>query len=271
MNAPDTPCLQAAARRLRRRFVAPRPARSSAAVAAWLLLPITLTAQVILESHSYTPGLAVPDGSLVGISHTIQFPATIAEITEVTVELELSGGFTGDFYAYLQHDTGFAVLLNRPGRTSNSGLASLGYLDSGFQISFADDAANGDIHFYQSVSDPAGGVLTGLWQPDARATSPLSVVGTEPRDAPLASFLGLASGGDWTLFVADLSPGGVGTLDAWTLHVTGVAVPEPRTLVSLAGVALLAMAVWRRRTATRRESEGRAPRVRNPTLPLHPR
>ncbi|MBX3745404.1 MAG: PEP-CTERM sorting domain-containing protein [Verrucomicrobiae bacterium] len=256
MNAPASHYPRPAESPSYRVSAVPRRTWSSAALAAGLLLPIALCAQVILESQSYTPGLAVPDGSLVGISHTIQFPATIADITGVSVELEITGGFTGDFYAYLQHDTGFAVLLNRPGRTSNTGLASLGYLDSGFQVSFADDAANGDIHFYQSVSDPAGGALTGLWQPDARATSPLSVVGTEPRDALLASFVGLASGGAWTLFVADLSPGGVGTLDAWSLHVTGVAVPEPRTLVSLAGMALLAMAVLRRRTGTRREPVG---------------
>jgi hypothetical protein len=185
------------------------------------------------------PSLAIPDGSLSGVSQTIDFPATIASITEVSVELELIGGFTGDYYAYLQHGSGFAVLLNRSGRTSNSGAGSVGYLDGGFDITLREGAANGDIHNYQSISAPDGGVLTGLWEPDGRNVSPLGVLGTEARTATLTAFAGMHGGGDWTLFVADLSSGGAGTLEGWTLAVTGVAVPEPTAVVIVSAVALL--------------------------------
>jgi subtilisin-like proprotein convertase family protein len=211
-----------------------------------LLLPLPLMAQVILESQTYTPAMAIPDGSTAGISQTVTFPSTIASITEVTLDLEISGGFTGDLYAYLQYDTGFAILLNRPGRTSTSGIGSLGYLDSGMTIRLNDGAHNGDLHFYQDVLNPGGGTLTGTWQPDGRAVSPLSVVGSENRDATLASFTGLPSGGDWTLFLADLSSGGTATLESWTLRVAGTAVPEPAQVATLAGIGLLLAALWHR-------------------------
>jgi hypothetical protein len=40
-------------------------------------------------------------------------------ITDVKLTLNLSGGYNGDLYAYLAHDSGFAVLLNRVGRTGS--------------------------------------------------------------------------------------------------------------------------------------------------------
>jgi hypothetical protein len=209
---------------------------------------MTLNAAVITESMTSAPSVSIPDGSIVGIVDTVSFPATIASITAVSIDLEVAGGFTGDLYAYLQHDTGLAVLLNRTGRTGLSGIGSLGYLDAGFDITLEDSAINGDVHTYQSTLNPGGGMLTGLWQPDGRAVSPLLVDGSEPRDATLSVFHGLASGGEWSLFVADLSGGGVSQLAGWTLNVTGTAVPEPETVVGVSALGLLVLAAlrWRR-------------------------
>lgn len=206
---------------------------------------LTAGAAVITESMSFTPNTGIPDGSVVGISHTISFPATIATISGVSLDLNVAGGFTGDLYAYLQHDTGIAVLLNRTGRSGNLGAASLGYLDGGFDITLQDAAGNGDIHGYRNTSNPGGGTLTGVWQPDGRAVSPLTVDGSEARNATLSVFTGLASEGDWTLFLADLSGGGLSVLQEWTLNVTGVAVPEPATWAGFSAVGLLGLAAFR--------------------------
>ena len=208
---------------------------------------VPLDAAVITESMTSTPSVSIPDGSIVGIVDTVSFPATIASITSVSIDLEVSGGFTGDLYAYLQHDTGLAVLLNRTGRTGLSGIGSLGYLDSGFDITLQDGALNGDVHTYRSTLNPGGGTLTGIWQPDGRAVSPLLVDGSEARDATLSVFHGLASGGEWSLFLADLSGGGISQLERWTLNVTGTAVPEPEALVGVSALGLLVLAALHRR------------------------
>ena len=189
------------------------------------------------QSASYAPGLIIPDnGSGVSDTETFSFPGA-ATISSVQVFLNISGGWNGDYYAWLRHGTtGFAVLLNRAGV---SGGSAYGYGDNGFNITLDDSASNGDIHFYQGVVNPQGAALTGLWQPDGRNVDPNIVSGLTPRSAMLGSFGGLDPNGDWTLFVADDSPGGIGTLAGWGLTVT---VPEPGTLgfLALAGIGLLA-------------------------------
>ncbi len=61
---------------------------------------------------------AIPDNDDVGFAdtRTINVP-DITEIESVTVGLNFTGGWNGDLYAYLVHGSGFAVLLNRPGRS----------------------------------------------------------------------------------------------------------------------------------------------------------
>ena len=69
-------------------------------------------------TNLFSVNLAIPDGSLSGISdtRTVSLP-DYTSITNLQVRLAISGGFNGDFYAYLTHGAGFSVLLNRPGRT----------------------------------------------------------------------------------------------------------------------------------------------------------
>ena len=105
------------------------------------------------------------------------------------------------------------MLLNRLGVTATS---PYGSADSGFDVTFSDSAAT-DIH----SASAGGGVLTGTFQPDARNVSPFSVLDTSPRTAFLSSFNGLDPNGAWTLFIADVSPVGIGTLDSWGLTIDG--------------------------------------------------
>jgi subtilisin-like proprotein convertase family protein len=196
----------------------------------WLgTLASTATWAQVTETTNYSVGLSIPDNNASGLSSTVAFDSSqIYQITDVEVSLTVSGGFNGDYYAYLTHDTGFAVLLNRVGRDAGS---LFGYPDGGLSVLLDDQAPNGDIHVYRSTLNPNGGTLTGMWAPDARTEDPASVLSTSSRSAYLASFSGLNPNGAWTLFIADLEPGSVGTLEGWGLTVTGV--PEPSTLTLL--------------------------------------
>jgi subtilisin-like proprotein convertase family protein len=186
-------------------------------------------------NNTYVVNALVPDNSGIGVSNTqtVTTPA-ITSITDVNVQLSLSGGWSGDLYAYLRHGSGFAVLLNRAGRTLAEPLGS-GTVD--LSIIFS-DIALADIH----TGIPDSGSAFGTFQPDGREIDPDYALDTSPRTAFLASFNGLDANGDWTLYVADVATGDAMTLGSWSLNITGV--PEPS--VTLLG-ALGACLVLRRR------------------------
>ena len=147
-------------------------------------------------------------------------------ILDLSVTLNLSGGWNGDLYAYLVHDTGFTVLLNRVGRTTGN---APGYGDSGMNVVFNAVGVGGDIHSYGG-----GGVPAGTYMPDGRAISPLATVGTfdtAERTALLGSFTGLNPNGSWTLYVADLSGGEQSTVTSWGLGIDVASVPEPGSML----------------------------------------
>ena len=226
--------------------------RLLAPAAALLLLGAAapLGAQ-ITENHFQAVNLTIGDNSIIGASSTQTFgpgvgDTAIFSISQVTVTLNVTGGFNGDYYAYLQHtdpsgNSTIAILLNRSGRTSTN---LDGYLDAGLSnVVFSDAAANGDIHLYQNVANPNGAALTGTWQPDARNVNPATATDAAVRSAFLSAFNGADAHGTWTLFVADFAAGGQGNFADWTLTITGV--PEPGTW---AGAALLLGALsWHQR------------------------
>jgi hypothetical protein len=94
--------------------------------------------------------------------------------------------------------------------------------------------------------------IVGTWQPDGRAIGPLSaglVFDSASRSLLLNSFNGADPNGTWSLFIADVSSGGEGTLVNWGLSIT--AVPEPASgFLVIGGLAAL---WWRtaRRIRTR--------------------
>lgn len=216
--------------------------------------------------------LSPPDGSTLGVHNTRTLTSQISVITDVNVWFHLDnpaagGAFNGDFYATLTHDSGFSVLLNRVGRRGGEDADPFGYPDNGFQVTLDDQAPSGDIHLYRlqlpaSEGGPAAlshstevdpsyqAALTGTWAPDGRAVHPADAIAEAARTRLLNQFNGLPASGQWTLFVADLSPGGNASLRGWGLQLTGLtAIPEPAGL-ALAGTLLLALgaAVAKRRT-----------------------
>lgn len=205
-----------------------------AALVAALASAFGPSAWALSSTGTASPGVVIPDNNLSGVASTINLSTAINAITSLTLTLDITGGYNGDFYAYLQHGTGFAVLLNRVGRTAGN---NYGFADSGFQVTF-DDAAATDIHL---ASAGVGNPLIGTYQPDGRNISPFSALDTSPRSAFLTSFTGLDANGGWTLFIADVSPVGIGTLADWSLTVNGNAlsgVPDGGATLTLLATAL---------------------------------
>ena len=184
--------------------------------------------QTVTESASLLVGLNIPDNNPTGLVSTITFSSDLTSLTDVNVLLNISGGWNGDLYASLVHDSGLAVLLNRVGR-QNADLS--GYSDPGFSVMLDDEAVRGDIHRYRlalfgNPSTPVGGALTGVWAPDGRSVEPLLALDSDSRTSLLSSFHNLDAQGAWTLTLKDVSPGDVSQLVSWSLEVTGQ-VPEP--------------------------------------------
>lgn len=201
-------------------------------------------------NFTFNVNAAVPENTIFGLSEGTNLTVTGGNIQSVSVSLDISGGFNGDLYAYLDGPNGgYAVLLNR---TGVSGGNMFGYADTGFNITLSDAAAN-SVHFYQSDSYSlnGSGQLEGTWQPDGEAINPDSPAAdfTGAQTAMLSSFDDTDPNGTWTLFVADVGSGGEATLNSWSLSLTTAVVPEPSTLALL--VAGVGMAGWRVRSSRR--------------------
>src|SRR6266851_4555752 len=189
---------------------------------------LSASAQTTTTTTNFNVGIGVPDDQPSGVASAQTVSTPIAYVTGLKVSLKLSGTWNGDLFCYLTHSSGYTVLLNRVGRRASS---SLGYGDEGFNVTFDDNATNGDIHTYRlklngSQSIPISGALTNTWAPDARSSDPSSVLDTNPRTAFLSSFDGLNPNGEWVLFVADMEAGDIYTLDNWGLEITGYTPPS---------------------------------------------
>jgi subtilisin-like proprotein convertase family protein len=194
------------------------------------LLCGALPAGAALYPFSFVGG-AIPDapnGGLVGVAFqglVSGLPTGPDEILNVTVSLQISGGYNFDFYVYLVSPNGTLVtLMNQPGSVYSSG--------SGFDITLSDVAATG----IQSAAQTENVAFTGTYQ----------------AASSLAAFNGGPANGTWTIFVQDLSPGASGTLDSWGLEIS--AVPEPVNValgVFGGGCALAGWLRWRGRRSRR--------------------
>ena len=199
-----------------------------------MLLTVISVARATFYSYEMNSGsVLIPDGNIVGITSStnvsgIPHPGgdgTTPVITDVNVRLNITGGYNGDLYGYLQlHDelnqTVLTVLLNRVGTGSGSEpQITFGYSTSGMNVKL-DDAAAASIH---GVANPTSGAS---YQPDSGAGS-------------LADFNDYLANGTWTMFLADRSGGGgQSTLVSWGLDIN--VVPEPTTwalIIFGAGVA----------------------------------
>jgi hypothetical protein len=204
--------------------------RKSTALLVALLLTAgnpLLRAQ-ITETNSFANlNMLMPEGDPAGMINVQAVNSAITNLSALRVSLSVAGDFNGDLYGYLRHVQGsvtnFCVLLNRVGRTASD---PWGYADCGLNVLFDDAASQGDIHIYETITDPPIGTpLTGAWQPDGRDTDPSLVLDTTPRTTHLSSFTNSSPSGNWTLFLADMSYGSTNMLVSWGLLFTGPAAP----------------------------------------------
>lgn len=187
--------------------------------------------------------IVIGDNDPVGLGFTAEVENVQSAIESVTVTLETSGGFNGDLYAFLSFDSELVVLLNRPGISSTN---TFGFLDSGFDVTFADTLPlAADPHTTGGI----GGVVSGSFSSDGRAISPFSApvdFDTAERTATLANLEGLDPNGTWAFFIADLSGGGLATLESLEISIVTV-VPEPSSLGVILGSLVLFYVGYRRR------------------------
>src|SRR6266478_535051 len=95
-----------------------------------LLVGLLTGLQAQAQVFQQTVNTDIPDGNPTGLSSTIEVSGLASQLENITVSLDISGGFNGDLYAYVSHGTsGFAVLLNRVGKTAGD---PFGYSDAGF-------------------------------------------------------------------------------------------------------------------------------------------
>ena len=231
--------------------------RSGRTRLAALIVPVSFLLACVpihaaTESFLFGVGTAVPDGTTAGLADVQMISSSLSTLTDVNVTLDLSaigaGGFNGDLYVTLVHDTGFGVLLNRSGRT---GIAPFGYGDHGFAITL-DDQSPDNVHSYRTTlfgneTTALVGTLTGSWKPDGRTTDPAAVVTSDTATTGLGSFNGTAGSGQWILFVADIERGATMRLNNWSLQLTGVAVPESSSALAALGMfGALTWFAWRK-------------------------
>jgi subtilisin-like proprotein convertase family protein len=194
---------------------------------AILLLALARSAQADYFQTFFIGGAQVPDDNLVGWSDTRTVTGVSGSISNVSVTLDLTGGWNGDLYAYLVHDTGFAVLLNRVGRDTGN---PDGFGTAGMDVTLDDSAVLGNIH---SVSVPAA---AGVYQPDGQNIDPQSPPADFGNPLNPTALLGSFNGGDpngtWTLFIADVQGGDVTAVQSWSLSIE---VPEPSCVALFLG------------------------------------
>lgn len=217
------------------------------AIAALVSTGTTASAAVVSQTFTFPVGVSAGTVSDAGIPLTLNQTIAGSEITtltEVRVGLNLHGttagaGWAGDLFVSLNRaGSATSVLLNQVGVTSGN---PAGFAYDGWNVTFRDTAANGDIHL--GVPGGSNTLLSGEWQPDGRQ-DPTS--GT--RTALLDVFNGTSPNAAWHLTLADLNPTGTMVLASWSVTFTGLtAVPELPESGFVAGGVLAGFALWRRR------------------------
>jgi subtilisin-like proprotein convertase family protein len=193
----------------------------------------------------------IPDGNPNGIFSQISASDIPATLLNVSVNLDITGGYDGDLYAYLLFNNGSSpatqvILLNRIGNTAAN---PFGSQDPGLDVTFSDSALT-DIHL---APDTGNSPLTGTFQVDGRNVNPQLVLDTSLRSTFLNSFDGVSPDGTWTLFVADMAGGDTtdtSTLVSWGINIT--VAPEPNSFSLLVvGLGIIGIVMFFRGKAQR--------------------
>lgn len=187
----------------------------------------------IYTSASYSgPAYTVPDGNPNGVWSSIIVNGARPAVLDVTINLNITGGYNGDLYAYLSYNGQLVPLLNRVGVNSDNRFGADG---SGMDVLLSDSAP---VNIHAAVN----GFLNGNYRIDGQNLSPLSPAANFNANGGSITlnqtFGGINPNGTWTLFVADLvSSSGSSTVNGWTLNITAVPEPGIASLVVLGAIA----------------------------------
>jgi len=200
----------------------------------------TEAAVVLTQTFDYSSqaggGYNIAAGDPVGVAVQGNFNLgpVGGRLVGVSIGLNVSGGYNGDYYAWLKSPDGTLVqLLNQPGSDIFGSPAS-GFGNGGINSFLLSSSGSVNI---QGVDGTYGSSLTGTYS----AAGDLNAFGTE--SSPSGS-----GNGNWTLFIDDLgSGGGSGTLENWTLNETIIAAPEPPYMVVSLLLFAVGVAVFRSR------------------------
>ena len=115
-------------------------------IAASLLLAGSIHAAVVDYNWSgvFVNGTEVPDNNANGWVDSRTLSGLNGTVSGLAVTLDLTGGWNGDLYAYVQYGSGFTVLLNRVGVAEAPPSGNAG---EGFQVTFSADGTPG-LHTY---------------------------------------------------------------------------------------------------------------------------
>ncbi len=82
-----------------------------------LLLALPRPSHAVV-AYSWNGSQVIPDNNPSGVALPFTLTGQALSIANLTVTLDLMGGYNGDLYAYLTHGDEYAVLLNRVGMGS---------------------------------------------------------------------------------------------------------------------------------------------------------
>lgn len=217
------------------------------AIAALSLVSAASASAIFFSSGTLNQNVPIAPSHYVS---TISVSGLGDSLVDLSVSLNISGGYNGNLYAYLSYGGENVILLNRIGVTGSD---AFGANDAGMSITLSDSGSLGDIHA------AGGGVLSGNWRPDGRAISPFSTgaqfdaATRQNAGNPLALFSGVNPNGEWKLYIADVEGVNSPVLDSWGLELT--AVPEPTTWAGIIFASLFGSACLFRRLRPRRSTD----------------
>ena len=183
---------------------------------------LALTSQLSWADYTFTSGGGgdIPQMNPVGLV-SVGTVSGSGQVTDMSLQLTVNGGFNGDLYAYLvaPNQTTVATLLGTVG-------GNFDQVGSGYDITLGSTGAG-----INDLAQDWGTPVTGSYQPV------VDLMGA------FGSYLTAhGASGDWRLFLANQSNGGQSVLAGWNLtFITTAAVPEPEQVAAISLLGLIGL------------------------------